>query len=155
MLFRSLCKHFLTEYPSLVNKISVTITEDNWERLSTPDSSGRQAPHKHAFRRVGPSKHYAVVVGEKRPSTALTLSVRSGVKNLDLLKTTQSGFVDFSKCKYTSLPEVPDRILGTSAEIEWTFDNNYLNQNVRINFRQVNNLESITCLKIIFSPQLL
>lgn len=116
-----LTKHFLSTYPAIVNKVSITITRDIWERLTVPDSRGKLAEHKHAFKRLGPQKPYTVVVGEQRPLSPLSLQVTSGFKSLEILKTTQSGFVDFHKCPYTSLPEVTDRLVGTSADAEWTY----------------------------------
>jgi urate oxidase len=47
--------------------------------------------------------------------------VQSGVKSLELLKTTQSGFENFHRDRFTSLPDVSDRLLGTSAEAEWVY----------------------------------
>lgn len=117
-----LCKHFLNEYPSIVNKISVEIIKDVWERILTPDSNGRIAPHKHTFRRFGPCKPFTHVQGVKRQGANLTIDVQSGFRNMDIMKTTQSGFVKFHKCKYTTLPEVPDRILGTSVDATWSFN---------------------------------
>lgn len=116
------CRHFLSEYPQIVNKVSVEITKDRWERLTTPDSLGRQTPHKHAFVRVGPNRPFTKVQGEKRPGTNLKLSVQSGFRSLEIMKTTQSGFVGFHRDKFTSLPEVDDRILGTSVTAEWTYN---------------------------------
>ncbi len=116
-----LCKHFLTEYPTVVNKVCIEITKDNWERVTTPDSNGRSAPHKHTFRRFGPCKPFTHVQGTKRQGTNLTVDVQSGFKSMDIMKTTQSGFVKFHKCKYTTLPEVADRLLGTSVDATWSY----------------------------------
>lgn len=117
-----LCRHFLSEYPKLVNKITVEITKDAvWERLTTPDSKGVMAAHKHAFKRVGPKKPYTKVIGEKRSGVPLTMSVTSGFTGLDVLKTTQSGFEGFHTDRYTSLPEVSDRLVGTSVSAEWVY----------------------------------
>lgn len=116
-----LCKHFIAEYPDIVNRISVKIVKDNWERLLAPNSSGKIVPHKHTFKRMGPCKPYANVQAEKRKGTNLKISVQAGFRNLDILKTTQSGFVDYHTCKYTSLPPSTDRLLGTSVDAEWTY----------------------------------
>lgn len=37
------------------------------------------------------------------------------------MKTTKSGFVNFVRDGYTSLPEVNDRIFSTVVEATWTF----------------------------------
>lgn len=131
-----ICKHFLTEYPQWVNKITVTIQKDVWNRLNVPDSNGRIREHAHAFQRVGPFKPYTICVGEKRANTNFSFSVKSGFKGLEILKTTQSGFVGYPKDRYTSLPESTDRILGTSAEGEWVFNNDAVNRG-RIDYTKV------------------
>ena len=64
-----ICKHFLTEHSNLVNRISVEIVKDDWQRIISPDTHGNMAPHKHTFTRIGPKKCYTKVVGEKRPQT--------------------------------------------------------------------------------------
>ena len=144
-----LCKHFLKEYPEHVNKITVEILQDNWERLTLPSSRGTAMPHKHAFKRSGPTKQYARVIGEKRKFTPLSLTVVSGFKSLDILKTTQSSFTDFHRCKYTSLPEVSDRLFGTSADVEWQFNSAQLQH--PLNFNQVGNAYLIcSCCMICF-----
>mmetsp|Transcript_12830 Transcript_12830/g.21491 ORF Transcript_12830/g.21491 Transcript_12830/m.21491 type:complete len:314 (+) Transcript_12830:76-1017(+) len=116
-----LCKHFLELYPKIVNRISVQIIKDRWERLESPDSAGRMSAHLHTFKRIGPNRPYAHVQGEKRPNTQLKLNVQSGFRGLDIMKTTQSGFVGFYRDRYTSLPEDTDRLLGTSIDAEWTY----------------------------------
>eukprot|EP01038_Epipyxis_sp_PR26KG_P009636 gene9636-12974_t len=128
-----ICRHFLTEYPTLVNKICVQIIKDDWHRLTIPNSKGKAAPHRHAFRRFGPTVTYAHVQGEKKIGTAIKLSVQGGIRNLELLKTTQSGFVDFHRDRYTTLPEVADRLLGTSMEAEWEYNASLVNHN-RLDF---------------------
>lgn len=117
------CKHFLTEYPNIVNKVCVEISEDVWERVVAPDSRGVMRSHAHAFKRSGPAIPFTKVSGTKRPSTSFSFSVKSGIRDLMVMKTTQSGFVDFHKCKYTSLAPSTDRILGTSIFAEWEYDN--------------------------------
>jgi urate oxidase len=117
------CRHFLTEYPDIVNKVTIDISEDVWERIVAPDSRGVMKSHAHAFKRSGPATPFAKVSGTKRPSTSFSFSVKSGIRDLMVMKTTQSGFVDFHKCKYTSLVPATDRILGTSILAEWDYDN--------------------------------
>mmetsp|Transcript_8713 Transcript_8713/g.7802 ORF Transcript_8713/g.7802 Transcript_8713/m.7802 type:complete len:317 (-) Transcript_8713:8-958(-) len=115
-------KHFLNEYPTIVNGISVVIYSDNWERLTDiKDSNNIITPHKHAFKRIGPKKSFTKVQGQKRPNTSLLLSIQSGFINLEILKTTRSGFEKFHRDRYASLPDVKDRLLGTSATVEWSF----------------------------------
>jgi urate oxidase len=117
-----LARFFLTEYPNIVHKVNIKIASDNWERILAPDSRGKLSEHKHTFKRIGPQQYHTHVCGEKKPNTDFSFNVTSGFKSLEIMKTTQSGFVDFNKNKYTSLPEVTDRLLGTSADVEWNFN---------------------------------
>ena len=49
------------------------------------------------------------------------MQVWAGLKDLKVLKTTQSGFVGFIRDKYTSLPEVTDRVFSTSVYARWRY----------------------------------
>lgn len=117
-----LCRHFLSEYAQIVNRVAIEIVKDKWERLNAPDSFGKQAPHNHTFLRIGPQRPYTKVQAEQRPGSPLKLTMQSGFRNLDILKTTQSGFVGFHRNKFTSLPEVQDRLLASSVTAEWDFN---------------------------------
>jgi len=118
------CKHFLSEYPHIVNKISVQIIMDRWERIQ--DASTKK-PHKHAFLRKGPNRPFAHVQGEKRPAQAsIKYAMQSGFRDLEIMKTTQSAFVGFHRDRFTSLPEVSDRLLGTSITAEWSFNEGHI-----------------------------
>jgi urate oxidase len=63
------------------------------------------------------------------------LTIQSGVKNVVILNSTNSGFVGYPKCELTTLPETKDRILATKMEARWTFTpnaGNYPETNRRI-----------------------
>ena len=45
----------------------------------------------------------------------------SGISDLEILKTGKSGFADFMRDEYTTLPETHDRLLGTVLHAEWTY----------------------------------
>jgi urate oxidase len=132
-----LCKHFLAEYPDIVNKVSIEVVKDDWQRIMAPNSRGVMSPHVHTFQRIGPMKPYAHAQGEKRKGTAARISLQAGFKGLEVLKTTQSGFTDFHKCKYTSLPEVTDRLVGTSVEAHWEYNSAAVARG-NIDFNKVN-----------------
>lgn len=145
-----LVKHFLNEYKTIIRKVNIQLISDKWQRLVAPDSKGKLTPHKHSFQRIGPYQAYTKVQGERIPilnnnkkfslfnnKNDIDINIQSGFKNLELLKTTQSGFIGFHRNKFTSLPEVEDRLLGTSAEAEWIYNNNNI-QNNKIDFNKVN-----------------
>ena len=83
----------------------------SWDRIQ---AQGK--PHDHSFVRNGQEVRTAVLV---RDGAATHLI--SGLKDLTVLKSTQSGFVGYPKDKYTTLPETTDRILATDVSARWRF----------------------------------
>lgn len=121
-----ICKHFLNEYPEMVNRMSVEIIKDRWERISNKDSLGNEnVPHKHVFRRLGPNRPFVHTQGVKpyksSPVTPIKITMQGGFTDLEIMKTTQSGFTGFHRDKFTSLPEVKDRLVGTSIKAKWEY----------------------------------
>ncbi|KAL6062729.1 Uricase [Balamuthia mandrillaris] len=114
-----LVQHFLEEY-SHIHTVEAYIEEQLWERLVVAGQ-----PHSHSFapRRevrtalISSSKGAAGLDAGPRP-----IQVVSGLRNLELLKTSGSGFVGFHKDRYTTLPEVKDRLLRTQVEATWTYN---------------------------------
>jgi urate oxidase len=47
--------------------------------------------------------------------------VRSGIQDLQILKTTDSAFSGFLKDQYTTLAETNDRLLGTVLQADWLY----------------------------------
>jgi urate oxidase len=84
----------------------------SWQRILAEG-----AEHDHAFVRNGQEVRTAVVVadGEER-------HVIAGLKELTVLKTTQSGFAGYPKDRYTTLQETSDRILATDVAARWRYD---------------------------------
>jgi urate oxidase len=133
-----ICKHFLSEYPDFVNKISVEIVQDRWERITSPDSRGNMALHKHAFLRKGPNRPYVHAQGSRNPNDrTVALTLQAGVTGLEIMKTTQSGFSGFHRDRFTSLPEVGDRLVGTSVSAEWSYNAKAIDNVQNIDFKQI------------------
>lgn len=105
-----LIRHFVEAGPK-VTGARVAFTEHLWDRLN----AGGQ-PHDHAFTRAAP-KHTAVVEGDGQ-----TFTVRSGIDELLVLKTTQSGWAGYLMEPYTTLPETNDRILATNVTAIWEYN---------------------------------
>ncbi len=108
-----LAGYFLHNNP-LVIKCKVEITEHLWTRM---DFNGLQ--HPHAFLGGNSEKHFTII--EKSGNTT---SVSAGIKDLLILKTTDSGFENFIRDQYTSLKETADRILATQCEAKWSYNDN-------------------------------
>ncbi|KAH9618184.1 hypothetical protein KSS87_019760 [Heliosperma pusillum] len=109
-----LARHFTSFYKQVTGAI-VKIVEKPWKRVYIDGQ-----PHTHGFE-LGSEKHVAEVVLSKSG----VLKVSSGIEDLALLKTTQSGFEGFIRDKYTLLPETRERLLATAVTATWryTFDN--------------------------------
>jgi urate oxidase len=85
-----------------------------WERITTRDDGGRG--HDHSFVRKGQEVRNAVVVKDGD-----TIQVISGLNDLTVLKSTQSGFVGYPKDRFTTLAETTDRILATDVTARWRY----------------------------------
>ncbi len=73
-------------------------------------------PHDHSFVRSGEEVRTALVVAD-----GADRHVIAGLKELTVLKTTQSGFEGYPKDRYTTLPETRDRILATDVSARWRY----------------------------------
>ena len=105
-----LVRHFVAAGPK-VKSVRVQLTQHLWQRLTT--SAGQE--HDHAFSRLMP-KHTAWVEGDGH-----TFTVTSGIDELFILKTTQSGWAGFLREEFTTLPDTKDRILATVVTAKWEY----------------------------------
>jgi urate oxidase len=94
-----------------VSRVRISASEQPWERLSIG-----AVPHPHAFVQAG-AEHWTTVVTRD----ARGAEVVSGLADLVVLKTTDSGFSGFPRDELTTLPETEDRIMATSITAAWTY----------------------------------
>ena len=87
----------------------MTLEAYPWDRLSSGGS-----PHPHAFSRRGAYVRTATVTYD-----GSELWVVSGVRDLVVLKTTDSEFHTFYEDRYTTLQPTNDRIMATSVTAQW------------------------------------
>ena len=119
-----LAHHFLEKYPQ-VGEVTIETCERVWQRLK---ADGKPSPTNF----LAPQKYTPICeVHATRTSTRLA----SGVRDLVILKSAGSGFADFHRDEFTTLPETQDRLLATSMASEWIFattpaDYNKTNANV-------------------------
>jgi urate oxidase len=107
----ALVDHFLEAGPT-VERARVTITQFSWDRIEV---NGRG--HEHSFvRRSGERK--AKVSGDEDGDRR----VEAGLHNLLVMKTTASGWEDFFRDRFTTLPDTNDRILATVVTADWTYE---------------------------------
>ncbi len=108
----ALGSHFIELY-SHVSQVEIELVSIPWTRYQTTEGTA----HPHTF----------LGAGLGRPFTRVTVSrteteISSGVREVLLLKSTCSAFKGFPRCAYTTLPETDDRILSTSMDATWTFN---------------------------------
>lgn len=108
-----LVEHFLAAGPS-VARACVHLVEHPWARL---EIGGR--PHEHAFQRGSGGNRVATVAGTG--SGVGGVQIQSGIDDLLVLKTTNSGWEGFLRDQYTSLPDTSDRILATIITARWSY----------------------------------
>ena len=105
-----LARHFI-EFPQ-VSWTDIVIDQEQWTRIPVDGS-----PHPHSFTRGGSGARTCRVRRGREGST----EVWGGVKGLDVIKTTKSGFVGFFKDRYTTLAETSDRIFATRIDATWEY----------------------------------
>jgi|SRR5580704_8386799 urate oxidase len=106
-----LVEHFLTYNPQ-VWQVRVDAAESLWSRIP---HGGK--PHASAFVRAGGEKRTAMLSGTREVTT-----VRAGIDDLMVLKTTKSAFEGFLRDPYTTLKEDRERILSTAIHADWLYD---------------------------------
>lgn len=106
----ALVDHFLQVGPT-VQRVRVAITEFPWRRIEV---GGRG--HDHAFVR-GAGERTASVSGDRSGGR----TVEAGIAGVTVLKTTESGWEEFYRDEYTTLPDANDRILATVVTARWSY----------------------------------
>jgi len=106
-----LADYLLANNPQ-VTEVRTELTEYCWTRMTFNGT-----PHPHSFVNGGSEKHVALITGNRQ---ATTLS--AGIKDLLILKTTDSGFEHYIRDRYTTLKETSDRIFSTECDITWLYE---------------------------------
>ena len=101
---------FLDRYRQ-VAETQVEIDETVWSRLRIDDR-----PHDHSFVRAETGTPFARVT-----ATRSSREIVAGIRDLAIMKTTESGFIDYLQDEYTTLAPTTDRILATRLCATWRF----------------------------------
>ena len=103
----ALAKHFLRQYSHL-SQVRVEIRQHNWSRLL-------DCPHAfHGSDGETPTAEIRFVRDQP-------VEISGGIDGLVIAKTTESGFANFHRDEYRTLPDTDDRILATSVTAKWQF----------------------------------
>jgi urate oxidase len=111
-----------------VSSASVRIESTMWKRLTIDGK-----PHPSTFMRGSGELQTASI--ERAQGKGFV--VLSGLDNLVLLKTANSGFEGYIKDSLTTLPETKDRLFGTAVRAEWHYTSSALDfDTVRTRLRE-------------------
>ena len=99
-----LSDHFLSRLPAL-QTIQIEIEQVPWTAIPG---------HASAFLHGGPERRTARLQATRQSQT-----IYSGLKGLQILKTSNSAFAGFQRDDLTTLPETGDRLFGTILEAQW------------------------------------
>lgn len=105
-----LAQHFIDKYAH-ISAAHVKLVVHRWTRMEVDGK-----PHPHSFFRDGEEKRTVELV-----ATREGITIKSGIKDLTVLKSTGSAFHGFVRDEYTSLGETWDRILSTDVDATWTW----------------------------------
>lgn len=108
---QQLTTHFLEKFEH-VDEAAATIEQVCWQRAIVDG-----LPHAHSFVR-GPDETAKCVVRQTRTQT----QVESGLAGMQVLKTTESGFVGYIVDEFTTLPPTEDRIFATTVDATWRWE---------------------------------
>lgn len=101
---------FLTRYDQ-VAEAHVELEEVLWQRMHIQGS-----PQPHSFVRAN---QYAPVARIRMSRGGWEAT--SGIRDFSIMKTTESGFADFPRDEFTTLPETTDRVLATCLQATWSY----------------------------------
>lgn len=106
----TLAGHFLERNPRLA-RVRIDLTEHPWGRIVVGNRK-----HDQAFVRQGAESRTATIRGDRT-----NLTVGAGIRDLVVLKSSQSAFAGFMRDEYTTLAETEDRLLATSLKATWQY----------------------------------
>ncbi|KMZ61099.1 Factor independent urate hydroxylase [Zostera marina] len=107
--------HFTKIYPQVTSAV-IIIVEKPWDRVVVDGQS-----HHHGFK-LGSEKHTTKVTVDKSGA----IEINSGIRELAMLKTTQSGFEKYFMDQYTTLKEAKERMLATELTASWSYELRHL-----------------------------
>jgi urate oxidase len=108
---------FLLKRNSQIESASICVESALWKRLTVDGE-----PHPSAFMRGSGERQTTTVERAQKG----TFHILSGLDDLVLLKTANSGFEGYIKDSLTTLPETKERLFGTAVCAEWRYLSNDL-----------------------------
>src|SRR5882724_8172111 len=106
----ALGEHFIKTYKH-VTRAEVSLVEHCWQRIAV---GGK--PHNHSFLEQSNAKPFAKIIATRKNT-----AVESGIEDLFIMKCTGSGFENFLRDEFTTLPDTGERIFATKLKATWTY----------------------------------
>jgi len=106
----ALAQHFVEDFEQ-VTKADIALEEHLWRRVKIGNR-----PDPYAFLGAGPELRVASI-----RSAGEDVTIQSGFSGLPIIKTHGSAFEEFTRDKYTTLWEAPDRMLATEITATWLY----------------------------------
>jgi urate oxidase len=103
---------FLLHENPQADTVSISIASTPWDRITVHGK-----PHPSAFERTGGASHSTAVLCSRDKAPCIS----SGIDNLVIMKTANSGFEGFIRNPLTTLPETSDRLFATALRAEWSY----------------------------------
>lgn len=103
----------------MLTSVEVDVNMTMWSRVSVNGE-----PHDHGFVKQSPELDSANVT-MSRAENGIDIDppiVTSFIKNMTILKTTQSGFEKYLIDKFTLLPQTSERCMATELDCTWTYE---------------------------------
>src|SRR5580658_10482899 len=110
--FAQALAEFLGRRNPQVSRVEVYISQKKWEHLH---AGGKL--HLTTFVQSSGECQTTIVTRTEQG----TVSVRSGLENLVIMKTSGSGFEGYLRDPLTTLPEMKDRLFGTAVKATWNY----------------------------------
>lgn len=106
--------NYLLEQHNQLSVVHIDIARKAWSNIITSNN----VRHPTSYVQNGSELQVTTVT---RPRHG-PFSIVSGLKDLRVMKTAHSSFVQFYKDSLTTLPEVSDRLFGTAIDARWSYD---------------------------------
>lgn len=107
-----LASHFIQTYPH-IHAAHATVVTHRWARM---DIGGK--PHPHSFVKNGEETRTVQVDATE----GVGIDIKTGIRGLTVLKSTNSQFWGFLRDEYTTLSETWDRVLSTDVAADWQWN---------------------------------
>jgi urate oxidase / 2-oxo-4-hydroxy-4-carboxy-5-ureidoimidazoline decarboxylase len=114
-------RRFLETYPQM-ERLRVSAEELRFDHVRVPAADGGFEDSQVLYHRRHDDRGVATLELARGTNGDVVLGdLRAGRIGLDLMKVTGSAFAAFARDEYTTLPERPDRLLFTHADIAWRY----------------------------------